>query len=284
MHIDASLISHPYVTIGIVAVTSVGFGLIVYISAFAWKLTLEFLYGKKVSFGEVRDVYVKANIAKYLPGGVMHFAGRNVLGKKLGFSQIDMALSTIIEIISLMITACLWAFILAYKNVKSAIIKIISCYSPWLFVALAAAVIAIIAAGVFIAYKKGILKKYRKLFTLGFLKLFILLFLIYSLTMLIPGFFLALMFTEALGSTLSASSVIIVIAAYMISWVLGYVVPIPGGLGVREVALLAILTPVAGCGEAFTAVAMILHRIASIFGDVIAFLFELILNKLTRKG
>jgi glycosyltransferase 2 family protein len=283
MHIETLHIEHPFTAVGYVAATSAGFALIVYISSFAWKLTLEFLYGKKIAYNEIRDVYVKANIGKYI-GGIGHFAGRNVLGKKLGFSQIDMALSTIIEIITLMITACLWSFILAYKNVKKVITDIIINYSPWLFVALVAVVLAIIAMGIVYAYKKDFLQKYRKLFSLGFFKLFALLFLIYSLTMLIPGMFLVLMYTQALGSALSLQSAVVVVAAYMISWALGYVVPIPGGLGVREVALLAILTPVGGCGAELTAVAMILHRVASILGDVIAFIFEVILARKTRKG
>jgi glycosyltransferase 2 family protein len=90
------------------------------------------------------------------------------------------------------------------------------------------------------------------------------------------------MFTKALGVPLALNKVVLVIAAYMISWAIGYVAPIPGGMGVREAALLLILGPV--CGNGLTAVAMILHRIASIFGDVIAFLFELILARKAKKG
>jgi glycosyltransferase 2 family protein len=281
MHINASLIKNPLATAGYVAVTAVGFALIVYISSFAWKQILQFLYGKKIAYSEIRDVYVKSNIAKYLPGGLMHFAGRNVLGKKLGFSQIDMALSTIIEVIALMITACLWSFVLAYQSVGQAIVSVAGKYSPWLFVSLAAIVISVIITGIVYTYKKGFLQKYRKLFSLGFLRLFVMLFFIYSLTMLIPGTFLVLMY-KALGATLPLHLVILVIAGYMISWVLGYVVPIPGGIGVREAALIFMLS--IPCGEQYTAVAIILHRIASIFGDTIAFFFEMILEKIAKKG
>lgn len=273
---------------GYVAITSVGFAVIVFISSYAWKLTLEFLYGKKIAFGEIRAVYTKSNIAKYIPAG--NFAGRNVLGKKLGFSHIDMALSTVIEIITLIFTACLWSVIFALQSILKALQAISKSletatkrysFLPFIVIALVIIVVLLVAAALFFMKKKGIIKKYRKLFTLSFLRVFIILFLIYTLTMIIPGTFLVLIFTNGIGVSLSMSQIVIVIAAYMISWVAGYIVPVSGGIGVREAVLLAILGPV--CGRPFTMVAILLHRLASIVGDIIAFLFELILEK-TMKG
>lgn len=279
---NLSLIKSPAATIGYGIFSAVIFAAIVYVSAAAWNKILEFLGDRKISYSEVRNVYVRSNIAKYLPGNVMHFAGRNVLGKKFGFSQFDMALSTVIEVISLLFTACLWSLILAYRsfvNTLSASLK----RSPFVLPVIIAAAVIIIAAGVFFAYKKGYLQKFKKLFTLKFLKLFIILFLIYSVTMIIPGILLALIFVQALGISLSLQTCVLVVAAYMISWALGYIVPgAPGGIGIREFALLIILG--GPCGQGFTLVAMIIHRIASIIGDVLAFAFEIVFNKITRKG
>lgn len=272
-------IKNPWEIAGYVGLTSVGFALIVFISSVAWKITLEFLYGKKIAFGEIRAVYAKSNIAKYIPAG--NFAGRNVLGKKLGFSHIDMALSTVIEILTLLITACLWSVVFAFHSILTAAAALEKRYSILPFVVFAAFAVVILAILIVFAVKKGLIKKYRKLFSLAFLRIFIVLFLIYSLTMIIPGIFLVIIF-NSLGVTITFHNAVIIIAAYMIAWVAGYVVPISGGMGVREAVIYAILGPV--CGGAFAAVAMILHRLASIIGDVIAFLVELIIEKLTMKG
>ena len=67
------------------------------INAYSWKLILEFINGTKVSTGDVFRVYLKANIAKYLPGNVMHYAGRNYLGSRLGWKNTEMALSSLLE-------------------------------------------------------------------------------------------------------------------------------------------------------------------------------------------
>lgn len=281
MNINVAIIKSPASAIGCTALASVIFALNVYVSSYAWKKILEFLHGKKIPYGDIRDVYVKSNIAKYLPGNVMHFAGRNALGARLGFGQLDMALSTVIEALILIITAGVWSLIFAYKSFKEAL-KSMTGSQPWVVpIIIAAAIAAVIIASV-ILYKKGYLQKYKKLLSLKFLRLSGILFLIYSLTMLIPGFILVLMFTKALGISLSLSSCVIIVAAYMISWILGYVVPgAPGGLGVREAVLLLVLKNIAA-GDLIM-VAILLHRLASIIGDVIAFFTEIVISKFYNK-
>lgn len=284
MHVETAFshIKNPMTAVLLTLLAAVGFSVIVFISSFAWKCILEFLYGAKIAFGEIRDVYVKANIAKYLPGGVMHFAGRNVLGHKLGFSQIDMALSTIIEVITLIITALVWSLILSYQSLVTTINEATGRFSVWLYLIAGIVVVAVIAAAVIYAHKKGLLQKYRKLFSLAFLKVFLLLFVIYTVTMLIPAALLVFIISGVLGVSLTIHAAILVVTAYMLSWVVGYVVPIPGGLGIREAILVLILSPV--CGPQIATVAALLHRVASIIGDVIAFFVEVILAKITMKG
>jgi Uncharacterised protein family (UPF0104). len=273
-------LKNPPAMVIYVILSSIGFAVIVFISSYAWKKTLEFLYGSKIAFSEIRAVYAKSNIAKYIPAG--NFAGRNVLGKKLGFSHIDMALSTVIEIITLIFTACLWSVVFALQSILTAAEIVIKEYSIWPFVVLIAVAVLLAAGLILYAHKKGLWQKYRRLFTLKFLHVFVILFLIYTLTMIIPGVLLVVIFTQGLGVSLSLSSLIIVIAAYMISWVLGYVVPIPGGFGVREAVLLAILNPI--CGVLFTTIAILLFRLASTLGDVLAFFIELLIERKTMKG
>jgi uncharacterized membrane protein YbhN (UPF0104 family) len=277
--INFSLIKHPYSAIGYFLLTMVGFVVVVYISSFAWKQILEFLYGKKIDYGEIRDVYVKANIGKYLPGNVMHFAGRNMLGKKLGFSHFDMALSSVTEVLVLIITSCIWAAILAFESFKQVLKKKVETTNHIFLSAIIAVIFVVAVVAIVFAIKKGYMKKLHKLFTKGSYKLFIKLFLIYSFTLIVPGIFLVFIFTQVLGQSMTLHYLLLTIAAYIISWVIGYIVPVPGGLGVRE----AVLTFILGATP-MTIVAILLHRVASILGDAVAFFAEVCLSHKTMKG
>lgn len=278
-----SLIKRPYETLAVFVFSIIFFAIVVYVSSFAWKMILEFLYGKKIEYKEIRGVYVKSNIGKYLPGNVMHFAGRNMLGKKLGFSHIDMALSTVIEVLVLLFATCLWSLIFAYRSFVQALQTAIAKANVlvWVFLIMIVAVLAV--AVIFYAYKKGILKKFKKLLSLDFLKVFVKLFLIYSATLIIPGILLMLIFTIGLGIPFSINTALLIIAAYMISWACGYVaIGVPGGLGVREIIICLIMSTI--CPKGITILAALLHRVASIFGDAVAFLIEIFLEHKNRKG
>jgi uncharacterized membrane protein YbhN (UPF0104 family) len=73
--------------------------LFVVVGAYNWKLILEFVNGAPIPAKDLFPVYLKSNIAKYLPGNVMHYAGRNYLGSKLGWKNSDMAFSSLLEYI-----------------------------------------------------------------------------------------------------------------------------------------------------------------------------------------
>lgn len=273
-----TILSHPWTAVGYTLAAAVAFAVNVYISSFGWKLILEFLYGKKIAYAEIRDVYVRANVGKYLPGNVMHFAGRNMLGKKLGFSHIDMALSTIIEVITLLFTACLLSLIFAFNSVADVVRSAFTKINPLVLIAAFIAVAAVIICAIIYVHKKGYLRKYQKLFTLSFLRIFLILFLIYGLTLLIPGFILVMIFTNILGLTLTIHTALLILAGSMMSWMLGYVmIGSPGGIGIKEYVLMLLLGSV--CGPSPTTVAALLHRLASIIGDIIAYLVELSLSK-----
>ena len=81
----------------------------VYLSGMAWACWLHFFAGKKIDRREAVCVYAKANIGKYLPGNVMHYVERNLFATNLGISQKKLAVSTICEVIGLVLVAFLLA-------------------------------------------------------------------------------------------------------------------------------------------------------------------------------
>ena len=101
VNIDTSQlhISNPLLSLVLILVFGALASVSVFIGAYSWKLILEFVNGAPVATKDVYRVYLKSNIAKYLPGNVMHYAGRNYLGSKLGWKNTEMAFSSLLEYI-----------------------------------------------------------------------------------------------------------------------------------------------------------------------------------------
>ncbi|MBK5273608.1 MAG: flippase-like domain-containing protein [Desulfuromonadales bacterium] len=90
---------NPFVSILFILLFGLWASLFVVVGAYNWKLILEFVNGAPIPAKDLFPVYLKSNIAKYLPGNVMHYAGRNYLGSKLGWKNSEMAFSSLLEYI-----------------------------------------------------------------------------------------------------------------------------------------------------------------------------------------
>lgn len=280
MNLDIRYIKNPVQAVVIIICLSIGYVAVVFISSYAWKTTLQFINKGRISLKEITGVYVKSNIGKYLPGNVMHFAGRNILAGKLGFKQLDITFCTIIEIIMLIFTDFILSFIFAMKNFKTVLIFLYSKINPSIVYGVATALILLIILVSWILIKKSrFVENYRHLFTKDFLKLLLKLFCIYSVTLIISGVFLVMILKLIFGYNITVHMFMITISAYTISWVSGYIVPgAPGGIGVRESVLLLMLEPL--YTKDIALLASILLRITSILGDLIAFLLEPLIIKI----
>lgn len=276
--IDFALIRNPWALLWCGLPITIGYCAIVYVSADAWRLVLSFLHGGRISRREVVPVYVRSNIAKYFPGNFMHFAGRNVLGHKLGLNQLDMAFSTVTEVLTLIITAAVWSLLLAGRAFISMLAYALGRANPLLFAGVLIIAAGAVAAVIIFIVKKGYIQKYRRFFTRGFITVWLRIFGIYSVTMLVPGLFLTVIFAAALGQAFSLATLPVIVAAYTVSWVVGYATPgAPGGLGVREAAMTFLLQ--AYFDTRLLLLAALVLRIYSIFGDVLAFFVVPLIQK-----
>lgn len=269
---DFSQIRHPLTAVLLGLALTAAFAGLVYLSAAAWKATLQFLHGKRLRYRMIAPVYTRSNIAKYLPGNFMHFAGRNLLAGRLGFSQMDIAFSTVTEVAVLILTACIWSAVLASARFSAVLGGAFGRLAAHRLTAAGAALFLLTMLTVFVLLVRrgGYWGKYRKFFTPGFFRLLGRLFVLYSVTLLLPGVFMLLMFVVLFGYSPALPAMMLTVAAYTVSWVAGYITPgVPGGLGVRESILLLMLGPVYP-GSLILIVA-VLHRILSILGDAAAF-------------
>lgn len=276
MKLDVKYIKNPILAVICGIVLSIGYIFVVYISAYAWKSTLEFVKKDKISFKEIIKVYAKSNIGKYLPGNVMQFASRNIFAGRLGFKQFDITFCSVLEILMLVITDCILSIVFDFNSFKGILKDALKKVHPTTitFIIFIFVIVIVISLFLFILTNKKIsLAEYKHIFTFNFLRLLIKLFCIYSITLIMPGIFLLVIFKAVLGVNLSFQTGMLIISGYTISWVLGFVVPgAPGGVGVRESIMILILAN--AFNSNIVLLAAILLRISSTLGDVLAFLFS----------
>ncbi|TPW29614.1 hypothetical protein [Pararhizobium mangrovi] len=191
--------------------------------------------------------YATSQLAKYVPGNVFQFAGRQVIGVGAGLPNRPLGKSILYELALLCFAACHFAPLIAPLFLPALGI------SPAIavFIALAAIsataiarVLSPFAARAFLLY-------------LGFL------FVSGALFALVAGF---------TGLDIASfSPFLVAVSAYVAAWMIGLVTPgAPAGLGVRE-AVLIFLLPDFGT-EASIVVAVLLSRIVTVLGDTFFYL------------
>jgi hypothetical protein len=240
--------------------------------------------GNIAGFPKVVAIYLVAQAGKYLPGNVGHHIGRMVLSKRAGVE--------IPQVLFVMLIENLWALGTA---TALAVLPLL-----WLGESFLAQEIELPALPVLVALvlatalaPYGSQRLFHRLSTAYFAKrdmaapeielprvrLALATVVVYAAGYLVMGsvlVLLGLLFGEA-----QAGNVWLVSGLYAMAWVVGFVTPgAPAGLGVREVILVAGLTPLYGA-ETATGITIIL-RIVTLSGDGVAYLLGLLLWKISR--
>ena len=284
MDISSLRIEHPLrAAVLIPAFTILTVGSII-LAVLAWRNILSAIHGERIGFAEVFKVYVKANVAKYLPGNVLHYAGRNMLGSRLGWKHGDILLSSMLEVLMILLSAAVFLILFAYPQFVDVVADAIrnAASHPIIPIGIAVAVLAVIAGILLLLRKRrDLLDKLKLLFTPQFLKVLIRNFFLYTGTFLIQGIVMAFLFYSVF-QTGGMEEMLLVISSAVLSWFAGFITPgAPGGLGVKEAVLLWMLSPVHG--REVTLAAALMHRLISVLADVAAFGVGLIMEK-RKKG
>lgn len=211
-----------------------------------------------VKWPQAWQIYGRSQLAKYLPGNVFHIAGRHMLGRSLGMKHAALAMSTIIEMGLLFASTLLLALLASRQWLVhfGSQVKI----AAFIFIFLG----ALAALAVFIALRrKGMIAELKLAHLLHALFIYVIFF---ASVGLITAWLLSVQLRIDVTTVLLAS-----IGAYAVAWTLGFVMPgSPGGLGVREAALVFMLGQFAH--SANIALFAIMLRGVTILGDVLLFL------------
>lgn len=247
---------------------SLVYALALYILFASWFYTLRQNSPARVAFRAGAYVYAISNIAKYLPGNVFHFAGRQILGARLGWSHAAIARATLLEIAAILIGVVLIILIVGLSSSGDAAVRMIfgdesPLTSYWRNAVIAMLIAAAIAFIIFFRMQLperlfGVAAK-ALLVVLGLVTGF---FVLYSL--------IAIVFVNGLPIASAAPPWAMLVIAYLLAWLAGFVVPgAPGGLGVRESVLILLLSINPHGAEAIALALGLGMRFVSTLGDAL---------------
>ncbi|WP_312344638.1 hypothetical protein [Leclercia sp.] len=221
--------------------------------ASAWRILMKSL-GQAISGRTATRIYGLTQLAKYVPGNIFQFAGRQLLAMSYGFSGKAIAKSAFLELLLLVLTGAgftLWMSPLLYPAFSAV-------YGLSIFIIMA----ALIAWGLKWRGHAGLIMVIARYF----------LFLFISGTV-----FLCVLYSIADSWTLTLVQVLPLIGAYVIAWLAGLVTPgSPAGVGIREFLLILMLKPF--FTEIDIVVAVILSRMTTVVGDCVFYLYSLSLR------
>ena len=262
-----------------------GIGLILKVSSLwfsgtAWASWLSFFSRQDSHVREARRVFIRANIGKYIPGNVMHFVQRNLFAANMGVSQVQLAASSVFEVCSYVTVALLVSLLTARSGLTLVLNRYFGDKLPILGIAAACGLLAV--AGALFLFRKKLKKALEGYSMRDFFLTLGKAMLLQLITLLLIGVVLELLVVYALGS-FSWATVGTVLSAYIIAWVLGYIVPgASGGIGIREMALLLLLGPV--IGESLILSLAVIHRLITVIGDFAGYLIVTLLNRKEEKA
>lgn len=226
--------------------------------AIAWWLLLRALASPSITATSAVRGHMRAQLAKYAPGNVFHFAARHVHARQQGLDHVPVATAAVAESILLVAVAVSLSFAVPAMGLPGAL----QWLAPWRWIILVGffGLIAVFyrlrlhdrmsaADGTWHAGIGGILGA-----TACYLSFFALAAIAFRFLFEAP----------ALGA-------LDLLPTIAVCWLGGFlVIGSPGGLGVREALLVGLLGPV--CGEAQALFAALAFRGVTILADVLLFL------------
>jgi len=223
----------------------------------AWRSLLSALR-IKMSWRWVMTVYGISQLAKYVPGNVFQFAGRQAMGMAEGMPGWILAKSMMWELCLLCIAGALYG-ILASPLLFHLLPK-------WLSLVFFILVVAVVGELLSIWKSKSVALAF--VCYVGFLGIS-------------AGLFVGLVSIMAQSSPVAVvpTSWVLLGAAFVVAWLVGLMTPgAPAGVGVRELVLLFLLKGVVIENDLVFAVA--LGRLVTVAGDLIYFSLAVLIKRL----
>jgi glycosyltransferase 2 family protein len=254
------------VSLGMLAISSVAYGISLVTTALAWPAILRSL-GEYLRMREALAIGLTAQIGKYVPGNVAHYMSRAALARRAHVTFRQSGASTILEFTSAVLAALIVAAVALSLSTTG--IRVTWEKLAMTGAAASALVVATSLAVNWLSQARLPLSAWIRP----------VLWLIASF--ILAGFSIHIILVK-LGAAHEISP-LVSIGLYAIAWTAGFVIPgAPAGLGVREAVLVGSLAGLVGAPSALVAAA--LHRLLTAGTDGIVSLVGIALLTLPEKG
>lgn len=280
LDIDYSILMSWKKIIGI-GMLSIIYGMIILIYGWPWRNYIKIISKVKVNFKPVLYVIAKSNLMKYIPGNVFQYIGRNELAIKYNLKHRDVAMATIFDVITNLIAAAILGILFYFEG----FCKVILQYQTYLSILCCIGIAILTILLVFIWVKnRTLVKQYVVLFwdKNSIIKILLNL-LFYMVNMLINALMYIATLFYILGISLEMQQIYVIMGAYILAWIVGFVMPgAPGGIGIRE-AIMTLLIPKGVPAEKIL-LGLVVYRLINILGDAIGFSVALGIKCLNGRG
>lgn len=232
-----------------IALGGIAYAYLLVLLARGWSLTPASLT-PDIGYSQAVAVYGTSILPKYIPGSILQYGSRQMLGQRLGWNAKLLAQASLLEVaLHIFCSLTVALLLLAPPGAGAAVGLIWYAAVVAAAVAVAVVVLLVVPRSMTTAIMIG-----SALFQLTFFAG------LAALAMLCGALF------GVAAATLPAVG-----GLFLLSWLIGFVVPLaPGGLGIREATGVAFLSGVVGVETALLILASM--RIISLIGDVLIFL------------
>lgn len=248
---------------------SLVYGLSLFILFASWFYTLRENSPVRVPARAGAYVYAVSSVAKYLPGNVFHFAGRQILGARLGWSHSAIARATLLEVAATLSGVVIIILVVGLSSHGDALARGIFGDGSLLVRHWRSALGALLIGGmaVFVIMWRTRISKH--LFGVSAKTVLVVLCLVTAFFALYA--LLAVILSDALPVAVEPPPWATVVIAYLLAWLAGFVVPgAPGGLGVRESVLVFLLSGSAHDADAIALTLGLGMRLVNTLGDALS--------------
>lgn len=243
----------------------------VILGAIPWLKMVEIVSNKKMPYLTTTFVHVRSNLLKYIPGNVFQYIGKNELAVKCDVGHVQVALSTILDVLLMLAVAT----VLGGICIRDYLFTIITTYVSLKYIAILGSVgiIFLLVAGLYLKKKKEslikqVLEVFRNKRNVKNLLECVLYYVIQNIW--VGGIYVAMLLMVS-GNSIETIPFVLIIGANIFSGVIGLITPgAPGGLGIREVVMALITQGV--FIESAIMLTSVIYRVITVIGDGLAFL------------
>jgi hypothetical protein len=255
----------------------------IFISGLAWTVLLNNVGEYRVTVFRAISICCTTQIAKYLPGNVAHHLGRVVIAKRHGLSMNNTVFTMFIETVWVIAIAGSMALV-AILFVGNRVFGHIPQIPPWWFLTgLVSILLFVPLAGHRLFERFGKWWSVRRGIEFNAIKMppmkaFWIVGLLYVLNYIVLGLILQVIATRIFAA--HGGGLLLLSGIFAVAWIVGFITPgAPAGIGVREMILVAALTPVYNNETAIGIAATL--RVVTVLGDVLGFIVGIVLVKIS---